>query len=257
MPLWPTCHHAGVGSFLLIVVAAIILSGIVFGAAAFTLGRDRGLTPPRPDGVPFDLPADRPLDRPDVEDIRFDTAIRGYRMDQVDDILHRIADDFDFLHARIIDLEDQLAAHSSDDDEERPFEFPWVDGDRPEATAEPTTRPADTAAEPDPTAPDAPEPSSTTSPGSASPTVAATDTTPAGAAASAVTGAPDTTASGAAKAPEVSETPGVTKTPGVTAAAEEAPPVAAGGDRAGSAADVDADLPEIAEVAAPPSGRGR
>ncbi|TQS46631.1 DivIVA domain-containing protein [Cryptosporangium phraense] len=124
------------GSFLLIVVAAIILAGIIFGAAAFTLGRDRGLTPPRPDGVPFDLPADRPLERADVDQLRFDTGLRGYRMDQVDDLLARIADDFDFLHTRIIDLEDQLAARRGDgEDDERPFEFPWANE---EAAAEPS-----------------------------------------------------------------------------------------------------------------------
>ncbi|WP_345727876.1 DivIVA domain-containing protein, partial [Cryptosporangium minutisporangium] len=136
------------GSFLLIVVAAIVLSGIVFGAAAFTLGRDRGLTPPRPDGVPFDLPADRPLDRADVEDLRFDTAIRGYRMDQVDEILRRVADDFDFLHARIIDLEDQLATSAAADEEEdeRPFAFPWDAEERAEAPADPTAPPADAVA---------------------------------------------------------------------------------------------------------------
>ncbi|WP_051571364.1 hypothetical protein [Cryptosporangium arvum] len=124
------------GSFLLVVVAALVLSGIVFGAAAFTLGRDRGLTPPRPDGVPFDLPADRPLERVDVEGLRVDTAIRGYRMDQVDEIFQRVADDFDFLHARIIDLEDQLHGRrpEGDEDEEPPFEFPW-DAEKSEESA--------------------------------------------------------------------------------------------------------------------------
>ncbi|MFI5956487.1 DivIVA domain-containing protein [Cryptosporangium sp. NPDC051539] len=130
------------GSFLLIVVAAIILAGIVFGAAAFTLGRDRGLTPPRPDGVPFDLPADRPLDRADVDVLRFDTGLRGYRMDQVDDLLARVADDFDFLHTRIIDLEDQLAARRGDsEDDERPFDFPWANED---GSGKATAPPAET-----------------------------------------------------------------------------------------------------------------
>ncbi|WP_344654611.1 hypothetical protein [Cryptosporangium japonicum] len=140
------------GSFLLVVVAALVLSGIVFGAAAFTLGRDRGLTPPRPDGVPFDLPADRPLERADVDGLRVDTALRGYRMDQVDEIFQRVADDFDFLHARIIDLEDQLHGRRSegDDDEEPPFEFPW-DAEKTEEPGEPAPASAepDTASETD------------------------------------------------------------------------------------------------------------
>ena len=127
VPLCHTCHDAWVGSFLLIVIAAIILAGIVFGAAAFTLGRDRGLTPPRPDGVPFDLPPDRPLDRADVEDLRFDTALRGYRMSQVDSLLQRVSDDLDFLYARIADLEDQLAG-PVEDIAEPELELPsWVE----------------------------------------------------------------------------------------------------------------------------------
>lgn len=162
MAVWRTCHHAGVGSFLLVVVAAIVLSGIVFGAAAFTLGRDRGLTPARPDGVPFDLPADRPLERADVQDLRLDIAIRGYRMEQVDEILQRVADDFDFLHARIIDLEDQVYGRRSDEDgdegEERPFEFPW-DAENPQAStdAPALTEPEASAVAAEPVAVDAVE----------------------------------------------------------------------------------------------------
>jgi DivIVA domain-containing protein len=34
----------------------------------------------------------------DIHDVRFDTALRGYRMDQVDDVL-------DALYARIVELE--------------------------------------------------------------------------------------------------------------------------------------------------------
>jgi DivIVA domain-containing protein len=133
-----------VADFLLIVIAALVLAGIVFGAASFTLGRDRGLTPPRPDGVPFDLPPDRPLDRADISDLRFDTALRGYRMDQVDQLLARVADDLDFLYTRIADLEDQLAGPVEENaaDEEPEIELPpWVED--PTGTHERVVRPTE------------------------------------------------------------------------------------------------------------------
>ena len=137
VPVCRTCHDAWVGSFLLIVIAAIIVAGIGFGAAAFTIGGDRGLTPPRPDGVPFDLPPDRPLDRADVEDLRLDTTLRGYRMSQVDLVLERVSEDFDFLYARIADLEDQLAGRVDEDEaEDLELELPsWAGSGPTEADA--------------------------------------------------------------------------------------------------------------------------
>jgi DivIVA domain-containing protein len=94
-----------VGHFVLLVLAALIVGAIVFGGAAFVLGGDRGLTPARPDGVPFDLPEGRPLAAEDVEGLRFDTVVRGYRMSQVDEVLARVADDLDWAYTRIAQLE--------------------------------------------------------------------------------------------------------------------------------------------------------
>lgn len=234
------------GSFLLVVVAAIVLSGIVFGAAAFTLGRDRGLSPSRPDGVPFDLPADRPLERADVEDLRIDTAVRGYRMNQVDEILRRVSDDFDFLHARIIDLEDQLYGDRPDsgDDEERPFEFPWD----AESTEGATEEPGEGATVHDATTTDATRPTD------------ATGTLDADAGAAA---APrSTVAEGAAEAapapPSGAEDPAPTGPPREGAEPGTTPAAAPAADAVGVVrVDPPAGEPAEAEVAGPRSGRGR
>jgi DivIVA domain-containing protein len=94
-----------VGHFVLLVLGALVVGAIVFGAAVFIMGGDRGLTPPRPDGVPFDLPSNRPLAADDVEGLRFDTVVRGYRMSQVDEVLARVADDLDWAYTRIAQLE--------------------------------------------------------------------------------------------------------------------------------------------------------
>jgi len=106
-----------VRDFLLTVVAALVVAGIGFGVAAFTLGRAGGLAPHRPDGVPFDLPPDRPLSAEDVRGLRFDTALRGYRMSQVDEVLARIAHDLDQLADHFAAVEARLAEDRLTDSE--------------------------------------------------------------------------------------------------------------------------------------------
>jgi DivIVA domain-containing protein len=49
------------------------------------------------------LPSD-PVSAPDIDLVRFDTALRGYRMDQVDDVLDR-------LQQRLAELEDAQRRH--------------------------------------------------------------------------------------------------------------------------------------------------
>lgn len=76
-----------------IVVSIIVVVGL---AVAATLGRlghsDLQMHPPvssvggwGPAGA-----GDEPLRADDIEDVRFDTAVRGYRMDQVDALLERV-----------------------------------------------------------------------------------------------------------------------------------------------------------------------
>lgn len=63
----------------------------------------------------------------DIHDIRFDTALRGYRMDQVDDVL-------DTLHARIAELEAQQPVTPAGE----------AAPPSPPATSRPTTTPSTT-----------------------------------------------------------------------------------------------------------------
>lgn len=68
----------------------------------------------------------------DIHDIRFDTALRGYRMDQVDDVL-------DTLHALIAELEAQQPVTPAG--EAAPPSTPTAS---PPTTARPTTAPSTT-----------------------------------------------------------------------------------------------------------------
>jgi DivIVA domain-containing protein len=95
--------------FVLTVAAAFVVAAIMFGVAAFTMGRDPGMAPASPDFRPVVLP-DRALEADDVTSIRFDTGIRGYRMGQVDHVLARLAADLADRDRRIRDLHEEVSA---------------------------------------------------------------------------------------------------------------------------------------------------
>jgi DivIVA domain-containing protein len=98
------------GQLLLFVVVALTVAAIVFGVTVMVGGGDPGLTPVEPDGRALPLPGDRPLGEEDVVRTRFDTAVRGYRMAQVDQALQRAAYDIGYKGELIGVLEAEVAA---------------------------------------------------------------------------------------------------------------------------------------------------
>ena len=71
-------------------VLLLLAVGVVGGAAAVALGRVRGgLEPPTSTLPQVDLPPG-PLSPDDVDRVRFSLGLRGYRMDQVDEVLARL-----------------------------------------------------------------------------------------------------------------------------------------------------------------------
>ena len=91
-------------------VVALTVAAVVFGVMALVSGRDPGLTPTEPDGRAVPLPTARPLRESDVGAVRFDTALRGYRMTQVDQALRRAAYDIGYKSELIGVLEAEVAA---------------------------------------------------------------------------------------------------------------------------------------------------
>lgn len=82
--------------FLLVVAVALTVGAIVFGLTVLLSGDEPGLRPVEPDGQAVPLPADRPLSESDLAQVRFDTALRGYRMGQVDAALRRAGYDIGY-----------------------------------------------------------------------------------------------------------------------------------------------------------------
>jgi DivIVA domain-containing protein len=104
----------GTALIYLLVVAAV--GAAVFGLAALVFGRGEELAPPPPGATPTRLPAG-PVSGRDVRELRFQQVLRGYRMDEVDWVLDRLAAELDRaeaerdgLLARVAELESALAA---------------------------------------------------------------------------------------------------------------------------------------------------
>ncbi|MEU5208257.1 DivIVA domain-containing protein [Streptomyces sp. NPDC020742] len=92
---------------MVVVVAAVTL--VVVGG-----GDGGGLRDSEPDRLYDPLPGDRPLARADVEAVRIPMAVRGYRMNDVDDVLDRLGAELAERDSRIAELEAALAgAHAT------------------------------------------------------------------------------------------------------------------------------------------------
>jgi DivIVA domain-containing protein len=98
------------GQFLLLTIGALVVAAIGFGVVVLVSGSDPGLVPVEPEGRAVPLPADRPLAESDFAPVRFDTAVRGYRMAQVDAALRRAAYDIGYKLELIDVLEAEVAA---------------------------------------------------------------------------------------------------------------------------------------------------
>ena len=64
---------------------------VVAAVAMVAVGRGDGLAPAVPDRPDVELPTGRPLEAADLADLRLSVTVRGYRMDEVDALLARLA----------------------------------------------------------------------------------------------------------------------------------------------------------------------
>lgn len=98
------------GQLLLILISALVVGAVVFGVSVLITGGDPGLEPAEPDGRAVPMPTSRPLVEEDVARARFDVALRGYRMAQVDQALSRMAYDIGYKDELIDVLQAEVAA---------------------------------------------------------------------------------------------------------------------------------------------------
>lgn len=84
-----------------LVASVVVVAGLAVGVTLGRLGGRVHLTAPTSSLGAIGLP-DGPPRSVDVERVTFDRVVRGYRMDQVDEVLDR-------LHLRLAELEVQVA----------------------------------------------------------------------------------------------------------------------------------------------------
>jgi DivIVA domain-containing protein len=110
----PAEWHATIGimwaTVLLVLVVVLVIGGLVFGVVSLLSGDDPGLVPAEPDERALPLPNDRSLREEDLKQVRFDVAVRGYRMAQVDRMLRRTAYDLGYKDEMIAVLEAEVIA---------------------------------------------------------------------------------------------------------------------------------------------------
>jgi DivIVA domain-containing protein len=90
------------GDVLVLVLEVLAGTGVLFLVAVLATGRAGAMTGAAPDRAPVALPEGRPLTGADLSRVRFGVALRGYRMDDVDAVLDRLATeigDRDVRHA--------------------------------------------------------------------------------------------------------------------------------------------------------------
>jgi DivIVA domain-containing protein len=95
-----------VSTVLIYLIVAAVVAAVVFLVASLVFGRGEELAALPPDATPTALP-DGPIAGADVRAIRFSQVLRGYRMSEVDWVLHRAANELDVLRARVAELEAQ------------------------------------------------------------------------------------------------------------------------------------------------------
>jgi len=118
-------------TLVLLLLALAVVAGVAAVAAGIVAG---GLDDPTTTVPPRELPPGRPRGA-DVAALRFVPALRGYRMDQVDAAMDRLAEEIERLRAELDERDRRLAG---------PTEHPAAEFDPAPATgAEPAgTEPA-------------------------------------------------------------------------------------------------------------------
>src|SRR5262249_14821388 len=136
----PACHDRGMGQLLLLLVVALVIAAIGFGVVVLITGSDPGLASSEPDGRAVPLSSTRPLVEADLAALRFDTAVRGYRMSQVDAALRRAAYDIGYkeelIAVLVAEVDALRAGRLEDADAYRAAREAALDASRPKPAPE-------------------------------------------------------------------------------------------------------------------------
>ncbi|QWF79225.1 DivIVA domain-containing protein [Amycolatopsis sp. CA-230715] len=89
---------------LIYLVVMLLVAAVVFLLAAVVFGRGEEMAPLAPGSSPTRLPVDG-ITGEDVQSVRYQLVLRGYKMSEVDWVMHRLGAEIDELRARVRELE--------------------------------------------------------------------------------------------------------------------------------------------------------
>lgn len=87
------------------IVLLLLLLAVVAAIAVVAAGYGGSMPPTEPDRSPRGILPAGDVDRAGVDGLRFTLAFRGYRMDEVDEVLDRLVVAIETRDARIAELE--------------------------------------------------------------------------------------------------------------------------------------------------------
>jgi DivIVA domain-containing protein len=90
---------------LLYLVVMVAVAAVVYLLVSLVFGRGEELAPLPPGATPTRLP-ESGITGEDVRALRFQQAVRGYKMSEVDWALRRLAAELDELRGRLAELEE-------------------------------------------------------------------------------------------------------------------------------------------------------
>ena len=88
----------------------VVIVALLAAVGWLAIGGGGHMSEPEPDRPDLALPGEGLLAREDVDRVRFSVGARGYRMDEVDDVLDRLVAELETRDARIAELESQPAS---------------------------------------------------------------------------------------------------------------------------------------------------
>ncbi|KLL13041.1 MULTISPECIES: DivIVA domain-containing protein [Protofrankia] len=97
---------------MLLAVEIVVVAAIVFAVAALAVGRFDRLSPAPRDAADQRLPSPT-VSADDVAGIRFEMALRGYRMADVDAVLARLADELAWRDAELARRDEEMVRLAS------------------------------------------------------------------------------------------------------------------------------------------------
>ena len=95
--------------FQLVVIVALLAA-----VGWIAVGGGGHMSEPVPDRPDLALPENGLLDRDHIDRVRFSVGVRGYRMDEVDDVLDRLAHEIEVREHRIAQLEGREPGQDED-----------------------------------------------------------------------------------------------------------------------------------------------